>query len=277
MARGVHRGRGHLRGRDRVHRLFVPWHAGDPGRTLRRRAPGLPHRPGRGSRSAVGAIGFGGFFAVYSYVAPMVTEVAGSPEWVVPIVLVLMGLGMTIGNLVGRSPRGRRTSSAPSSAGSCARARARAAGADRPVDLGARRLRPREGSWRRCCRRPSRQARMMDVAEDNQSIAAALNHSALSATRWGPSLGGAIAFGLGFVAPAWVGGAGAGGPGNRDGEHPPGALTGPRLRLRAQDSGRVACRSDLDSAQPAFPQDVDARGILSFLDQLDASRSRRTA
>ena len=27
----------------------------------------------------VGAIGFGGFFAVYSYVAPMVTEVAGSP------------------------------------------------------------------------------------------------------------------------------------------------------------------------------------------------------
>ena len=49
----------------------------------------------------VGAIGFGGFFAVYSYVAPMVTEVAGSPEWVVPIILVLMGLGMTIGNLVG--------------------------------------------------------------------------------------------------------------------------------------------------------------------------------
>ena len=47
----------------------------------------------------------------------------------------------------------------------------------------------------------------MDVAEDNQSIAAALNHSALNiGNALGAFLGGAvIALGLGFAAPAWVG------------------------------------------------------------------------
>ena len=54
---------------------------GDPGRTLR--AELKVFRIGQVWLAlGVGAIGFGGFFAVYSYVAPMVTEVAGSPEWV---------------------------------------------------------------------------------------------------------------------------------------------------------------------------------------------------
>jgi len=54
---------------------------------------------------------------------------------------------------------------------------------------------------------PTIQTRMMDVAEDNQSIAAALNHSALNiGNAFGAFLGGlAITLGLGFVAPAWVG------------------------------------------------------------------------
>ena len=47
----------------------------------------------------------------------------------------------------------------------------------------------------------------MDVAEDNQSIAASLNHSALNiGNAIGAFLGAvAIAIGWGFVAPAWVG------------------------------------------------------------------------
>ena len=47
----------------------------------------------------------------------------------------------------------------------------------------------------------------MDVAGDNQSIAAALNHSALNmGNSLGAFLGGTvIAIGWGFVAPAWVG------------------------------------------------------------------------
>src|SRR6478752_10531976 len=80
--------------------FFVPEHAGDPGRTFR--AELRVFRIGQVWLTlAVGAIGFGGFFAVYSYVAPMITEVAGSPAWVVPIILIVMGLGMTAGNIVG--------------------------------------------------------------------------------------------------------------------------------------------------------------------------------
>jgi DHA1 family inner membrane transport protein len=54
---------------------------------------------------------------------------------------------------------------------------------------------------------PTIQTRMMDVAGDNQSIAAALNHSALNiGNALGAFLGGVvIALGLGFIAPAWVG------------------------------------------------------------------------
>lgn len=46
-------------------------------------------------------IGTGGFFAWYSYIAPLVTEVAGHPEYVVAYAMVLAGIGMTIGNLIG--------------------------------------------------------------------------------------------------------------------------------------------------------------------------------
>ncbi len=49
----------------------------------------------------IGAIGTGGFFAVYSYVAPLVTGSAGLDPRVVPWALVVTGVGMTVGNLVG--------------------------------------------------------------------------------------------------------------------------------------------------------------------------------
>lgn len=49
----------------------------------------------------VGSVGFGGLFAVYTYVALIVTERAGLSASVVPWILVVIGLGMTVGNLVG--------------------------------------------------------------------------------------------------------------------------------------------------------------------------------
>jgi DHA1 family inner membrane transport protein len=54
---------------------------------------------------------------------------------------------------------------------------------------------------------PTIQARLMDVARDSQSIAAALNHSALNiGNSLGALLGGlAIAASLGYVAPIWIG------------------------------------------------------------------------
>ena len=44
-----------------------------------------------------GAIGFGGMFAVYTYIAPTVTEVGGLAEAAVPVFLLSFGLGMVAG------------------------------------------------------------------------------------------------------------------------------------------------------------------------------------
>lgn len=46
-------------------------------------------------------IGTGGFFAWYSYIAPLITEVAGHPDSVVSYAMIIAGVGMVIGNLVG--------------------------------------------------------------------------------------------------------------------------------------------------------------------------------
>ncbi len=46
-------------------------------------------------------IGTGGFFAWYSYVAPLITNVAGLPEHFVSYAMMLAGLGMVFGNFLG--------------------------------------------------------------------------------------------------------------------------------------------------------------------------------
>lgn len=46
-------------------------------------------------------IGTGGFFAWYSYIAPLITEVAGHPDKVVSYAMIIAGVGMVIGNLIG--------------------------------------------------------------------------------------------------------------------------------------------------------------------------------
>lgn len=46
-------------------------------------------------------IGTGGFFAWYSYIAPLITEVAGHPESMVSFAMIIAGIGMVIGNLIG--------------------------------------------------------------------------------------------------------------------------------------------------------------------------------
>ena len=49
---------------------------------------------------AVGAVGFGGMFAMYSYIAPTVTEVTGLPASAVPVFLLVFGASGFVGNLV---------------------------------------------------------------------------------------------------------------------------------------------------------------------------------
>jgi DHA1 family inner membrane transport protein len=185
--------------------LFVPAHEGEPGRTLR--AELSVFRVGQVWLAlGVGAIGFGGFFAVYSYVASVVTEVAGSPEWVVPLILVVMGLGMTIGNLIGGHLADadlKRTLIG----GLLALAIVQTLLALTAEWIWAVGFFVFATGFVASALSPTIQTRLMDVAGDNQSIAAALNHSALNiGNSVGAFLGGVvIAAGWGFVAPAWVG------------------------------------------------------------------------
>jgi DHA1 family inner membrane transport protein len=183
----------------------VPEHEGDKARTFRAEL-GVFRIGQVWLTLAVGAIGFGGFFAVYSYIAPMITEVAGSPAWVVPIVLIVMGLGMTAGNLVGGVVADinlRRTMIG----GFSGLAIVQVLLAVSAQGIWALGVFVFATGFLASCLSPAIQTRLMDVAEDNQSIAAALNHSSLNmGNSLGAFLGGTvIALGWGLVAPVWVG------------------------------------------------------------------------
>lgn len=49
---------------------------------------------------AVGALGFGGMFSVYSYISPILTEYTHADISIVPIALAIWGVGMVIGGLL---------------------------------------------------------------------------------------------------------------------------------------------------------------------------------
>ncbi len=52
---------------------------------------------------AITSIGTGGFFAFFSYIAPLLTEVSGFKPSTIPMVMTVVGVGMTVGvNLGGR-------------------------------------------------------------------------------------------------------------------------------------------------------------------------------
>jgi DHA1 family inner membrane transport protein len=153
----------------------------------------------------IGAIGFGGMFAVFSYIKPTLTEVAGLPLSQVPLVLALFGVGMVGGNLVGSRLADRhlmRTIGAlllwamlvlggfVFAAQHVVSAALGTMLVGTIVAIG-----------------PALQIRLMDVAGEAQSLAAALNHSAFNAANaLGAWLGGvAISAGLGWASTGWVG------------------------------------------------------------------------
>ncbi|WP_280242995.1 MFS transporter [Nocardia abscessus] len=154
----------------------------------------------------VGAIGFGGMFAVYTYIATTLTDVAGLRAGAVPLVLMLFGVGMVIGNIVGgvladrgvdRAVFAAMIAMAVILAGFVAAAHNPYTAAVGALLVGA------SGA----ALAPGLQTRLMDVAADAQTLAAALNHAALNiANAAGAWLGGlVIAAGLGYTAPAVVG------------------------------------------------------------------------
>jgi DHA1 family inner membrane transport protein len=81
---------------------FVPSVPGNPAATGRKEM--LFFRNGQAMLTLLaGAVGFGGLFAVYSYIAPTVTEVGGLPDSAVPLFTAAFGFGMVGGTwLAGR-------------------------------------------------------------------------------------------------------------------------------------------------------------------------------
>lgn len=77
-------------------RIFIPRMAADPDARGRRELAVFA-QPQVWLTLAAGAIGFGGMFAAYSYIAPTVTEVGGLSDAAVPVFLLLLGLGMVVG------------------------------------------------------------------------------------------------------------------------------------------------------------------------------------
>ncbi len=155
---------------------------------------------------AVGAIGFGGMFAVYTYIATTLTDVAGMAAGAVPLVLALFGLGMVAGNVAGGvlADRGVDRSIFVAMVTMAVVLAAFAAAAYHPVTaaIGAFLVGASGAALA-----PGLQTRLMDVAADAQTLAAALNHAALNiANAAGAWLGGlVIAAGFGYTAPALVG------------------------------------------------------------------------
>jgi len=76
---------------------FVPDCPGNPEATGRRELQAL-RMPQVWFAIVAGAVGFGGMFALFSYIAPMATRVADLSDGAVPIFLLTLGLGMIFGN-----------------------------------------------------------------------------------------------------------------------------------------------------------------------------------
>ncbi len=155
---------------------------------------------------AVGAIGFGGMFAVYTYIATTMTDVAGMPIGAVPVVLALFGLGMIAGNILGGvlADRGVDRSIFAALLAMVVILAGFVLAAHNPITaaVGAFLVGASGAALA-----PGLQTRLMDVAADAQTLAAALNHAALNmANAAGAWLGGlVIAAGFGYTAPALVG------------------------------------------------------------------------
>ena len=147
----------------------------------------------------------GGLFAVYTYVASTMISVTHVSERFVPVVLAMFGIGMTIGNLVAAWAADR----AQNRTGIIVLLWSAASLALFPLMA--------ENIWSLTLvifligcgggLGSVLQTRLMDVAGDAQTLAAAAHHSAFNiANALGPWLGGlAISAGYGLTSTGWIG------------------------------------------------------------------------
>ncbi|WP_416221485.1 MFS transporter [Rhodoferax sp.] len=151
------------------------------------------------------ATGFGGMFSIFSYVASTATEVAHMPAGMIPLIMVLFGIGMNVGNVVGSKLADINLMGT--------------IGGMLVFNIVVMSLFSLTAAspWMLCftsfligctfAAGPAIQTRLMDVASDGQTLAAASMHSAFNiANALGAWLGGlAIAWGYGYAATGYVG------------------------------------------------------------------------
>jgi DHA1 family inner membrane transport protein len=154
----------------------------------------------------IGTVGFGGMFATYSYIAPTMTELAGFTAATVPLILAVYGAGMTVGAFLS--------------------ARVASHGLMRGIFLSLALISVVLALFGFAARtQPTAvlavfllgvvptilvsmlQTRLMDVAREGQTLAAALNHSTLNmANALGAWLGSVVlSAGYGYEWPSRVG------------------------------------------------------------------------
>jgi len=186
-------------------RLWVPYSPIHEGASIRRELTAL--RSGRvWMAMATGIVGFGGFFAVYSYISPTLTDVTGLQAAAVPLVLGLYGIGMVFGNLLGGRLADWSVHGSIYIATIAMVVFMSAFGLLSPYPVAALILVFILGGTGSILV-PSLQALLMDSAPKAQSLAASLNHSALNiANALGAALGAAvIKLGFGYQAPSFLG------------------------------------------------------------------------
>ena len=184
---------------------LVPHQKPDPGAGLRGELA-VFRRPQVWLALAMTALGFAGVFASFTYIAPMMTEVAGFSSGAVTWLLVLFGAGLFAGNLLGGRAADRKlmpslyvilAALALVLVAFVFTAHAKVPAAITIALFGAAGF----------ATVPPLQARVMAKAEGAPALASAANIAAFNLGNAGGAwLGGqAIESGLGYTAPNWIG------------------------------------------------------------------------
>lgn len=184
--------------------IFAPRDAGDPDAVPLRELAALKNTQ-VWLTLGVGAIGFGGMFSVYAYLASTAQAVTGVSASMLPTIFAIFGIGMMAGNLIGGWAADRFGMKAAGGLllWSAFALSLYALASPRLETLLVVIVMIGIGGGLGSIL----QTRLMDVAGDAQTLAAALNHSAFNfANALGPLLGGmAIATGWGWTSTGYVG------------------------------------------------------------------------
>ena len=186
--------------------LYLPRDKSSEGATVMRELVAFTH-PQVLLTLTLAATGFGGMFSIFSYIAGTATEVANMPAGMVPIIMALFGVGMNVGNVVGSKLADIALMGT--------------IGGMLIFNIVVMTLFSMTAAspWMLClctfligctfAAGPAIQTRLMDVAADGQTLAAASMHSAFNiANALGAWLGGVvITLGYGYAATGYVGAA----------------------------------------------------------------------